>query len=1151
MSLNLCNGLGVLLFVAANSTCFSSRVLDFPRLNPDSPIFSQLYSDVQVGNDSATGTGFNEGFECINAAYAYLHPQSPHQNNPAYLARLLVLLEARISRWENGQDLRDISGTFGTSYAYMLLKHHSPEDITSQQQAEWDRGIDKMCAEILEDSLLFDDHILASLWLNGEIRLALGVYCGGVALGNVDYQTKAQEAIDLVMSQAVVGDGASHYVGFNNEVATYRDTTINSFVWWWTLTGSPEIKAALNKTIPYVPMSVEPSGFQEQSTGIPYKHQYNGLRGLRASLMTAYLYGDRYNYYFGSDVENRYSAEYSILDAVYYQPGLSPQTPPSDFIVYDRAIMGPRGRWDDWAFVANGRNPQTPEPDHLNEGYEGTMIGKNTFVGALALGAWDNNTSLKAALDSVCVEFKNKAGQAIDLARSFGDGGIYRFLAQDEQTETVTRNTFGTLSTVYRLSDRVSAPASPTWGSGTDWIGKQLWLLTEDRLVGLVQIENEVEDTVYGLNARFVLVGGRINILGQYHELVEVVPDEVYDYGELSLRIHNENFGGGTSTTYQGITNRNELNADDRTAVLRLHDAQDTQNDTQISYPAGTRRYALVECIRSGNSFASKVENLLPNDPNFAVIEVTELSRKFRLIQNLTAGPLVYTGDIESEGSTTATLHRSWSETVDLLLTNGAGQTTLPMNLQVPAYGHAVVVVSSESRDHDGNTLFYEDLFTEGDTILAFDQTLETQEDTQLAILLDGFTGQETPTFALTSFPANGTLAGVPPVLAYRSNVGFTGTDSFTFSVTNSEGINDEGTVMIEVEEKNEKSAWYPSGSDIDRTFSNMDQTGFTLVFHDESDDRGDVAAVTDFDTPITLDYFDNKTLTFSFSIKDITTTVGAANLLRVGFRNNDSGSTFDATIHFIFGYGAPGDRRDVRFAGKSNTSHFFTGGPTQDMRSIPEANPLFTGNSSEITLSLTYLSSNGDGTHDYEARIEWDGGSHTSTTITRNTDTWDSAYIQANNPLFQVAGDGFTISDTEIFVEAPSFFELAYDHWLESYGISSSSEGSNFDQDEASDLTEFLLGGNPVNPYHSAYGPLSISSSGSIVTVSFPQRRFSSELGFDYLLKSSTDLVTWETVLTVPATAPLTDGFELSSVLIPLSTNQKEFFRLEVDFSD
>ncbi|MEM6885284.1 MAG: carbohydrate-binding protein [Verrucomicrobiota bacterium] len=683
-----------------------AAVTDFPMLNTSHPTYSQLYSNVNVGDTTIPGSTWGIANETLNAVYAYLHPQSPYQYNSAYLARLKLLLDARFDEYTNGSGLGDMSGCFQACYAYMLLKHHRPSDLTASEIPDWEAAMIAFTDHQLSNRpTLYDDYIVADSWHNGDIRMAMAVYFTGVATSNATYQSKGADAIDLYLTQCVVGDGSIHKSGFQNESPSYRSWNILFMLWWWTITGSPEMKAALDKTIPWVPLTVEPSGFAEQSTSVAVKHMYNKGRGQEAALATAYLYGDRYNYYFGQDIENALNSEWSIMFAALYQGSLTPLTPPSDFILHDRAIMGPRVRTPDWLAVATGRNPQVPAPDHSDLGYEGKQTGKNTFVGAAALGSLANNTSLKAALDGVTVEFKNKTGPTTDWARS-KDGGIYRFLAQDEQTSTITRDTFGTLSTSYRLSERVTGGSTPSWGAGTDWLGEQAWLLTGDRLVGLVQIHNEAADEVYGLDTRIVLVGGRYPILGQYLDVVETSPDE-FEFGELKVRVPQTTFSG--LRTVQRIATHGSNPSDNYTALLRLHDAADSNNDTLISYPAGTRRWAVVECVRDGVSFANSAINVLQNNNSVAVLQVVESNRRFRLVQNLTNATRNYTGNLTGVAGGTATIHKSWTTSVDDATPAPGSQ--IAMSVQLPPYGHAIVVSSTDGADHNGNTSRFADLF--------------------------------------------------------------------------------------------------------------------------------------------------------------------------------------------------------------------------------------------------------------------------------------------------------------------------------------------------------------------------------------------------------------------------------------------------------
>lgn len=704
----------VVLLSLLNVSLGKGNVWDFPPLNVDHPLYNELYDDVKIGDSTVPSSTWVLANETLNAVYAYLHPQSPYRYSTAYRDRLKVLLKGRFDLWAADTDsngVGDMSGSFQATYAYMLLKHHRPSDLTAAEIASWEAAMVAYC----EDQLalrpdLYDDHRTANWWFNGDIRLAMGVYFTGVAINNVTYQNKASAAIDQFLSQAVVGDGAIHKSGYQNESPSYRSWNIEFMLWWWKITGSPEIKAALDKTIPWVPLSVEPSGYAEWSSSIAHKHMYNKGRGRGAALATAYVYGDRYNYFYGQEIEDQFSQEWALMWTMLFPGPMTALTPPSEFILFDRAIMGPRVRTSDWLCVATGRNPQTPEPDHPDQGYDGKMAGKNTFVGAAALGTWANNTPMKAALDGVCVEFKNKTGPTRDWARS-KDGGIYRFLSQDEKTSTITRDTFGSLSTSYRLSERVSSDATPDWGTGTDWLGEQVWLLTKERVVGLVQIHNEVADDVYGLDARLVLTGGRFPILGQYLDVNEVAPDE-FEFGELKVRVPQTTFTGSRSV--QRIATHGSNANDNYTALLRLHDASDLNNDTLISYPADTRRWAVIECVRTDGVFADKAINVKQNNNSVAVLQVWEGNRRFRLVQNLTNSPRTYTGNMWGVSGGTTTMHKSWTTTAEDITPLPGQQVSLTVEL--PPYGHAVVVSSSNAADHSKNTKYFENVFTQAVT---------------------------------------------------------------------------------------------------------------------------------------------------------------------------------------------------------------------------------------------------------------------------------------------------------------------------------------------------------------------------------------------------------------------------------------------------
>jgi len=667
-------------------------------LNPAAPNIAAVFPrGVKTGDPVAQPDTHKAGEEILLAVYAYLSPDSPVKGQAAYLDRLLVLLDHRFGLWAGGDELRDIGSIWQAHYAYYLLKQHAPDSLSPARIALYDDAILTNQTSILSDNpLLYNQGILAQGWLNGDIRLAMALYFGALARGDAATAETARKSIDDVLSRNALGDGGTRYVGFWGEVSTYHDETIRCFLWWWKITGSPAAKRLVDATLRYAVVANEPDGFTEQSSNILYKHMYNNIRSTKSSLWKAYLYNDGYNYFFGKPEETATSTE--LLNTILYQPDRITRTPPTDVgVFFDANIQGPRGRFaGNWGWIALGRDVQRGGPENADliaaQGYQGRHCGKATFVGAFALGTLTNRTSLKGALDTVLVEFKESPGEETDLMR----GSKYRYLAQDEQTRTITRRNFGTLSTTYRISRRTSAAASPNWSNGvTPWMGQQLWVLTGERTIGLLQIVSDAPSTVYGLDARLVFSGGRRGIMGSYLDLTQPATNS-FAFGDLRARVPLSTFTGNVTTQRLAISDPNST--DDFSALVRLHDPAIAGDDAPVTFPAGTRRWVVLDVHRSTNAAASPVYNVLTNNTNWAVLQFHESARKVRIVQNLTGTARSYSGSfVVGTNYARTTLHRSWTNTLTPL-TPTNGTTTVADT--IPPFGHMIAVNSNQDGDH-------------------------------------------------------------------------------------------------------------------------------------------------------------------------------------------------------------------------------------------------------------------------------------------------------------------------------------------------------------------------------------------------------------------------------------------------------------------
>ncbi|MCU0792464.1 MAG: hypothetical protein MUE42_06360 [Opitutaceae bacterium] len=686
--------------LALSATPAFAAIQDLLPLNSASPNYASVFGGVKINNTTPETDPFKAGAEMLSAAYAYLHPQSVVYNNPAYRERLFVLLDHRLGLAASGSNLRDIGWSWQAAYAYLLFKHHRAAELTPARIATYEAGLAaNNTAIISEKPLIYEDGVLAQVWLNGDVRLAMSVYFAGQALGDANslaLAEKARAAIDGVMTKTALADGGTRYVGFWGEVASYHEDTVETFIYWWKITGSPTAKALLDSTLRYSVVSNEPDGFTEQSSNIAYKHMYNNRHNEPACLWKAYLYDDGYNYHFGRKVETASSTR--LLNTILYQPSRQLIVPPTNVgVFFDGNIQGPRHRSATWGWIAHGRDVQNGGPEQLAysqpQGYDGRMGGKATFVGAFALGPIANKTSLKGALDTVSIEFKETAGVDTDYNR----GTRYRFLAQDEQTRVITRENFGTLSTTYRVSKRTSSNATPDWSTGaTPWVGHQLWVLTPERVIGLVQIVNDAPATIYGLDTRLVFTGGRKGIMGSFLDLVYDATAKNFTFGALRAKIHAASYTGSVLQQRIGISDPNST--DDFSALVRINHL-DTEADVPRTFAAGAaRHWILIDITREGASPAPYAINVTPGHASFAVLQFHEGARKVRIVQNLGANSRSYTGSF-NVGTTYAStsLHRSWSDVVSpLAVVNNIATVTDT----VPGHGHMIAVSSAQPADH-------------------------------------------------------------------------------------------------------------------------------------------------------------------------------------------------------------------------------------------------------------------------------------------------------------------------------------------------------------------------------------------------------------------------------------------------------------------
>ena len=653
------------------------------------PHLATAFNGVKTGNTIYIGDAKDQD-ETLVAALAYLHPASPYKGQQNVLDRLLVLLNGRFSLWLNNKNLGDHMSSFEVTYAYLALKTFQPDKIPSEKKADWEQAISKHTSFLISNNPnIYNKHLVGALIVNMDIFRTMSVFLGALAVGDNVSADIGRSAVENCLSKSLLGDGGTHYVSYSNESYGYHGSIVYGAAWFYLFTGSIKIKNFLLGMKNYVPLSQHQGGFGDFSTAPPWKSQYvaNALRN--CAMAMAYITGDGYNYSIGQDAQ-------SILLPFLYRSGLKVKTLPDNFILYDQNILGPRGRFGAWGVVGTTRDPSIPGPE-VNEIPSPTMCGVSTFVGAYILDSPAGK--LNAALHGVCPEVKYSPGIEKDWSR----GSKWAFLSGDQchNATSKSKSIYG-LSASYKIYKRSFA-----YTENIGWNGNQEWVFTPDRVIGMSEISTDVASTIYGLAQRIALVSFRGSSIpgdGKAQKLISVGTD-TWNYGNLRIKVHMKDYNGSIDSVYYAIYGNPN---DQGSCIIEMHDAK-SGKDVAYSYPAGTKRFTIIEATNNKMNYSTKVVRLeLSKGLNGFEFE-EQTGRKIRMIHNTTDNTITYSGSIHCPFDK-ARIVKSWDESTLNALKVIKGDVTIS-TINIPSYGNIMIINSNISDDHALGYKVYNSVF--------------------------------------------------------------------------------------------------------------------------------------------------------------------------------------------------------------------------------------------------------------------------------------------------------------------------------------------------------------------------------------------------------------------------------------------------------
>jgi len=138
------------------------------------------------------------------------------------------------------------------------------------------------------------------------------------------------------------------------------------------------------------------------------------------------------------------------------------------------------------------------------------------------------------------------------------------------------------------------------------------------------------------------------------------------------------------------------------------------------------------------------------------------------------------------------------------------GQFTYTPDLDFNGEDQFTVTVTDTSGGGGGATVTIT-VTAENDEPVAFPQSVETNEDTPIAVTLTAVDVEnDTLTYAVVNGPSHGALSGTAPNLVYTPAENYFGGDSFTFTANDGEFDSTAGTVTINVVEINDPPVAVP-----------------------------------------------------------------------------------------------------------------------------------------------------------------------------------------------------------------------------------------------------------------------------------------------------------------------------------------------------
>ena len=519
-------------------------------------------------------------------------PRSPLRHKALTLANALSHFDVIAHQHTDGDFNIDRTAIYGSDSninrfclapaldAWWHLREAYPDLLPPAKQADLEAGLKRLADYQVTDyglaRLEKAPHVKFPAYPNMDVHHILIMEFAHRLWGDPQY-AKERDAFVKILATAVYPQGAFTYINTQNECFVYHQLNVVYSARYWQLTKNSTTLAMLRRTCDYYPYNVEPSGMPEYYTDCCWKHYWGGGHAAGPDVIAS-LFDEPRNKQVAETCASIWGHDHGYtggIAAEFWKP-MAAAPLPDNYVMHDRNIDGPRGRYGAWSFAGNGRCHGV--------GYQ----GKDTFVGAMLTDPQRRPLPLDAALQIVTAEVR------LNLTERHWWGG--RCESALEKLSAAVGPDFGSLAVRYTVS-------KPNWHHRDDdllpWEGTQSWYLSKTRLVGQVALEAAADESR-------AAVYGRVR-LGLSREIESDGPN-AWRYGQLRVKIHAHNYG--PIVTRPSETFYQDLPEKFRSTEITLIDPRSAAAGQKgnVRFPKGTRYWFLVEVYPASSAPAADVQ---------------------------------------------------------------------------------------------------------------------------------------------------------------------------------------------------------------------------------------------------------------------------------------------------------------------------------------------------------------------------------------------------------------------------------------------------------------------------------------------------------------------------------------------------------------